>query len=130
MEERPHLPRRDRQGPRDHSAPHPRKTSPRLRLQPSASQRRRHLRPRLRKRLRMRKYFFHEHWTKGHRTTIHIGSCHHCNDGRGKETVARSPANAKWHGPFASLSEAVQYARMQNAPTNNIDTCIGRKSEY
>jgi hypothetical protein len=41
----------------------------------------------------------------GHRTTLHVAACVHCNHGAGQRGGTR-PDNGEWHGPFATLAAA------------------------
>ena len=51
-------------------------------------------------------FYIYENWQAGpHKAVIHHGSCAHCNNGIGRDG-SYDPNNAKWHGPFQSLSKA------------------------
>ena len=50
-----------------------------------------------------RYYVYENHLHK--QATIHIGSCGHCNEGRGKRG-GFDPKRAEWHGPFDDLQSA------------------------
>jgi hypothetical protein len=53
---------------------------------------------------RVMQYWIYENWTH-ERARLHIGSCSHCNEGKGSQ-ASSSVRNGQWHGPFDNLSEA------------------------
>jgi 4-hydroxy-tetrahydrodipicolinate synthase len=56
-------------------------------------------------------FFVYENWLAGPRKIVlHRSSCGQCNNGKGRPT-GHDPNHSKWHGPFATLSEARQTAQ-------------------
>jgi 4-hydroxy-tetrahydrodipicolinate synthase len=53
-------------------------------------------------------FFVYENWVAGPRKIVlHRSSCGQCNHGKGRP-AGHDPNHAKWHGPYATLSEARQ----------------------
>jgi 4-hydroxy-tetrahydrodipicolinate synthase len=53
-------------------------------------------------------FFVYENWVAGPRKIVlHRSACGQCNHGKGRP-AGHDPNHAKWHGPYASLSEARQ----------------------
>ncbi len=51
-------------------------------------------------------FFVYENWASGpHKAVMHRGSCPQCSNGKGRPAGHR-PEQARWHGPYASLSIA------------------------
>jgi 4-hydroxy-tetrahydrodipicolinate synthase len=51
-------------------------------------------------------FFVYENWLAGpHKIVLHRGACGQCNHGKGRP-AGHDPAHARWHGPYATLSEA------------------------
>jgi len=51
-------------------------------------------------------FFIYENWHAGpHKAVLHRGSCSQCNNGKGRP-AGHDVNHARWHGPYASLSEA------------------------
>jgi 4-hydroxy-tetrahydrodipicolinate synthase len=51
-------------------------------------------------------FFIYENWHAGpHKAVLHRASCGQCNSGKGRP-AGHDANHARWHGPFASLSEA------------------------
>jgi 4-hydroxy-tetrahydrodipicolinate synthase len=51
-------------------------------------------------------FFIYENWAAGpHKVVLHRASCSQCNSGKGRP-AGHDANHARWHGPFASLSEA------------------------
>ena len=71
-------------------------------------------------------YWIYENWTvvKGGRTTIHIGECVFCNDGRGVNKIKEPEKNGKWHGPFDNYEEAQKRAEELRGSMRNCNKCI------
>jgi hypothetical protein len=56
-------------------------------------------------------YYIYETWKSGlHKTVIHDGACVYCNDGEGTASDD-APAHAEWHGPFKTLTEAINKSK-------------------
>lgn len=52
-------------------------------------------------------FWTYENWrARGHRATVHLGSCGSCNHGSGIQGGGETP-NGKWHGPFESFDAAL-----------------------
>jgi 4-hydroxy-tetrahydrodipicolinate synthase len=53
-------------------------------------------------------FFVYENWHAGpHKAVLHRSSCGQCNHGKGRPT-GHDANHARWHGPFATLTEARQ----------------------
>jgi len=51
-------------------------------------------------------FFIYENWLAGpHKIVLHRSTCGQCNHGRGRPS-GHDANHARWHGPYASLSEA------------------------
>ena len=51
-------------------------------------------------------YYIYENWLAGpHKIVLHRSSCGQCNHGKGRPS-GHDANHARWHGPYASLSEA------------------------
>ena len=51
-------------------------------------------------------FFVYENWLAGpHKIVLHRSSCGQCNHGKGRP-AGHDANHARWHGPYASLSEA------------------------
>jgi 4-hydroxy-tetrahydrodipicolinate synthase len=51
-------------------------------------------------------FFIYENWHAGpHKAVLHRASCGQCNSGKGRPS-GHDPNHARWHGPFATLTEA------------------------
>src|SRR6266487_3783794 len=51
-------------------------------------------------------FYVYENWLAGpHKIVLHRSSCGQCNSGKGRP-AGHDANHARWHGPFASLSEA------------------------
>jgi|SRR5581483_4606768 len=51
-------------------------------------------------------FFIYENWAAGpHKAVLHRASCSQCNSGKGRP-AGHDANHARWHGPYASLSEA------------------------
>jgi 4-hydroxy-tetrahydrodipicolinate synthase len=51
-------------------------------------------------------FFIYENWHAGpHKAVLHRASCGQCNSGKGRP-AGHVATHARWHGPFASLTEA------------------------
>ena len=51
-------------------------------------------------------YYIYENWLAGpHKIVLHRSNCGQCNHGKGRPS-GHDANHAKWHGPYASLSEA------------------------
>jgi 4-hydroxy-tetrahydrodipicolinate synthase len=51
-------------------------------------------------------FFIYENWHAGpHKAVLHRASCGQCNSGKGRP-AGHDANHARWHGPFATLSEA------------------------
>ncbi len=51
-------------------------------------------------------YYVYENWLAGpHKAVLHRSSCGQCNHGKGRP-VGHDVNHARWHGPFATLSQA------------------------
>jgi hypothetical protein len=51
-------------------------------------------------------FYVYENWLAGpHKIVLHRGSCGQCNHGKGRP-AGHDANHARWHGPYASLSEA------------------------
>jgi len=47
---------------------------------------------------------------------IHLGSCSHCNEGKGTHGHPGTGPTSKWHGPFGSYLKAEQKAKDTGKP--------------
>jgi 4-hydroxy-tetrahydrodipicolinate synthase len=55
-------------------------------------------------------FFIYENWAAGpHKIVVHRGNCGQCSHGKGRP-AGHDANHAKWHGPYASLSEARETA--------------------
>jgi len=51
-------------------------------------------------------FYIYENWAAGpHKIVLHRSTCGQCNNGKGRP-AGHDPAHARWHGPYAALSEA------------------------
>lgn len=51
-------------------------------------------------------FFIYENWHAGpHKAVLHRATCGQCNYGKGRP-AGHDPNHARWHGPYATLSEA------------------------
>jgi 4-hydroxy-tetrahydrodipicolinate synthase len=56
-------------------------------------------------------FFVYENWVAGPRKIVlHRSSCGQCNHGKGRP-AGHDPNHARWHGPYATLSEARQISQ-------------------
>jgi 4-hydroxy-tetrahydrodipicolinate synthase len=56
-------------------------------------------------------YFVYENWLAGpHKIVLHRSSCGQCNHGKGRP-AGHDANHARWHGPYATLSEAREAAQ-------------------
>ena len=59
-------------------------------------------------------FFIYENWAAGpHKIVLHRGSCGQCSHGKGRP-AGHDANHAKWHGPYASLSDARDAAHGMN----------------
>jgi 4-hydroxy-tetrahydrodipicolinate synthase len=55
-------------------------------------------------------FFVYENWLAGpHKIVVHRSTCGQCNHGKGRP-AGHDANHARWHGPYATLSEARQVA--------------------
>jgi len=55
-------------------------------------------------------FFVYENWLAGpHKIVLHRGNCGQCNHGKGRP-AGHDANHARWHGPYATLSEAREIA--------------------
>ena len=55
-------------------------------------------------------FFIYENWLAGpHKIVLHRSTCGQCNHGKGRPS-GHDANHARWHGPYANLSEARQIA--------------------
>jgi 4-hydroxy-tetrahydrodipicolinate synthase len=55
-------------------------------------------------------FYIYENWQAGpHKIVLHRSSCGQCNQGRGRPS-GHDANHARWHGPFATLSQARETA--------------------
>jgi len=66
-------------------------------------------------------YHVYQNWTK-HKARVHFSHCSYCNNGKGIHPNA-GPDNGRWHGPFATLCEALQVAQMTGEPVSACKRC-------
>lgn len=66
-------------------------------------------------------YHVYENWTV-HKARVHFSDCSFCNDGKGIHPDA-GPSNGRWHGPFATLGEALQVAQATGEPVSECKFC-------
>ena len=53
-------------------------------------------------------FFVYENWAAGpHKAVVHRSTCGQCGNGKARPS-GHSPNHSRWHGPFATLSEARQ----------------------
>jgi hypothetical protein len=51
-------------------------------------------------------FFIYENWAAGpHKIVLHRGNCGQCSHGKGRPS-GHDSNHAKWHGPYATLTEA------------------------
>jgi hypothetical protein len=67
-------------------------------------------------------YWIYENWWGGHRATIHLASCHHCNNGKGTDKPINN-SSSKWHGPFQMFKEADRLAVQTKGTVIKCKTC-------
>lgn len=67
-------------------------------------------------------YFVYENWRADNKAKIHKGSCSFCNYGKGIHVQASS-TNGKWSKPFASLEEAMKYAKSTGRKVSLCNFC-------
>ncbi len=69
-------------------------------------------------------YYVYENWrAKGHYFKVHRAECGSCNGGQGVHPDA-GQQNGTWHGPFASLDEAVAQARAKTGDVSACQRCL------
>lgn len=70
-------------------------------------------------------FYIYENWQAGPRKTIiHRGSCGQCNGGKGR-SGGQDQNHARWHGPYANLSQAREVANtMAGVLIRSEDKCI------
>ena len=70
-------------------------------------------------------FFVYENWLAGpHKAVLHRASCGQCNHGKGRPS-GHDANHARWHGPYATLSEARDAAHhMQNILIRSECKCI------
>jgi hypothetical protein len=74
--------------------------------------------------------FYVSHMTPHQRARIHMGSCVHCNDGKGQENQQRSGSGATgWSPPLVTLAEAQDYMRTQFPRFRDVGHCQTCKPE-
>lgn len=61
-------------------------------------------------------FYVYENWTAEQKAVIHAGSCGYCRDGRGCHVNPLGDRNGKWHGPFNTIEEAEEKARLTGRP--------------
>lgn len=66
-------------------------------------------------------YHVYENWTV-HKAKVHFSDCSFCNNGKGIHPDAGS-YNGRWHGPFATLHEALQVAQATGEPVSKCKFC-------
>ena len=54
-------------------------------------------------------YFVYENWVRD-KAIVHKGACAFCNEGNGLHG-SRQTKSSTWHGPYASVGEALQRAK-------------------
>jgi 4-hydroxy-tetrahydrodipicolinate synthase len=55
-------------------------------------------------------FFIYENWAAGpHKIVVHRGTCGQCSHGKGRP-AGHDPNHARWHGPYATLSDARETA--------------------
>lgn len=64
-------------------------------------------------------YWLHENWTAKRKAVVHVGSCGHCNDGRGKTPNRLGEKSGRWHGPFPTVTAADQAAKATGGPARH-----------
>jgi 4-hydroxy-tetrahydrodipicolinate synthase len=56
-------------------------------------------------------FFVYENWAAGpHKAVVHRSSCGQCSNGKARP-AGHSASHSRWHGPYATLSEARQVAQ-------------------
>ena|SRR5690242_2210832 len=70
-------------------------------------------------------FYIYESWQAGPRKTIiHRGSCGQCNGGKGR-SGGQEQNHARWHGPYANLSQAREAANtMAGVLIRSEDKCV------
>jgi 4-hydroxy-tetrahydrodipicolinate synthase len=59
-------------------------------------------------------FYIYENWHAGpHKAVLHRSACGQCNHGKGRP-AGHDPNHARWHGPYASLSEARSASQEMN----------------
>jgi len=66
-------------------------------------------------------YHVYENWTV-HKARVHFSDCSFCNHGKGIHPDA-GPNNGRWHGPFATLDEALHAAQITGEPVSKCKFC-------
>lgn len=71
-------------------------------------------------------YYIYENWQAGpHKAVVHIGSCGFCNNGLGL-SGGSDPKHGKWHGPYETLSDAVDIQKGLRVDVGKECSCIKR----
>ena len=70
-------------------------------------------------------FFIYENWLAGpHKIVVHRAACGQCNHGKGRPS-GHDANHARWHGPYATLSEAREIAHnMTNVLIRSECKCI------
>ena len=68
-------------------------------------------------------FWVYENWTADNKAVLHVGSCGHCNEGKGCHDTPHGESHGKWHGPFDSLEAAKAAAEGTGRPVSE-HTCI------
>ena len=55
-------------------------------------------------------FYIYENWTAERKAVIHQESCSHCNMGQGCHKNIHGDKNGRWHGPFESYQNALNFA--------------------
>lgn len=67
--------------------------------------------------------WIYENWrANGHRATVHVASCAHCNAGAGRGG-GTDAANGRWHGPFLTGPAATDAAARTVAEIRRCGHC-------
>ncbi len=66
-------------------------------------------------------YWVYENWTM-QTSTIHEGSCHSCNHGKGTHGTTNEK-NGRWHGPFLSMAAAEARAQDTGRSVRRCGNC-------
>ncbi len=71
-------------------------------------------------------FFIYENWQAGpHKAVIHVGSCGHCDEGKGRSGGTYDPKHGEWHGPYHSLEEARAVTRkLPGVVERREDRCV------